>query len=148
EDGNLVLGLKDFLVLLKLLLLVMVSTTVEGFVNSSEMLENQENVKSKFDKTVKTIDVNHKCVFSTEEPKPVMKNSFSPLIIEDWHSDNESEIEISPKVEVKIVKPSVDKIKFIKNARETVKNEESPKQYKHHPRGNQRNWNNLMSQRL
>nr|GEW58977.1 ribonuclease H-like domain-containing protein [Tanacetum cinerariifolium] len=33
---------------------------------------------------VKTIDVNHKCVFSIEEPKPVMKNNFSPPIIEDW----------------------------------------------------------------
>nr|GEU35412.1 hypothetical protein [Tanacetum cinerariifolium] len=40
-------------------------------------------------KTVKTIDVNHKGVFNTEEPKPVMKNNFSPPIIEDWHSDDE-----------------------------------------------------------
>nr|GEV29499.1 hypothetical protein [Tanacetum cinerariifolium] len=40
-------------------------------------------------KTVKPIDVNHKGVFSTEEPKPVMKNNFSPLIKEDWHSDDE-----------------------------------------------------------
>nr|GEW20317.1 hypothetical protein [Tanacetum cinerariifolium] len=50
-------------------------------------------------KTVKTIDVNHKGVCSTEEPKPVMKNNFSPLIIENWHSDDESEEEISPTVE-------------------------------------------------
>nr|GEX00508.1 hypothetical protein [Tanacetum cinerariifolium] len=99
-------------------------------------------------KTVKTIDVNQKGVFSTEEPKPVMKNNFSPPIIEDWHSYDESEVEISPTVEVKIVKPSVEKIKSIKTARETVKNKESPKQHKHHSRGNQRNWNNLMSQRL
>nr|GEX98481.1 hypothetical protein [Tanacetum cinerariifolium] len=42
-------------------------------------------------KTVKTIDVNHKGMFSTEEPKPVMKNNFYPLIIEDCHSDDESE---------------------------------------------------------
>nr|GEV28490.1 transposase (putative), gypsy type [Tanacetum cinerariifolium] len=54
-------------------------------------------------KTVKTIDVNHEGVFSTEEPKPVMENNFSPPIIEDWHSDDESEVEISPTVEV--VKP-------------------------------------------
>nr|GEW88365.1 hypothetical protein [Tanacetum cinerariifolium]GEX39422.1 hypothetical protein [Tanacetum cinerariifolium] len=40
-------------------------------------------------KTVKTIDVNHKGMFNTEEPKPVMKNTFSPPIIEDWHSDDE-----------------------------------------------------------
>nr|GEV69446.1 ribonuclease H-like domain-containing protein [Tanacetum cinerariifolium] len=50
-------------------------------------------------KTVKTIDVNHKGVFKIEKPKPVMKNNFSPPIIEDWHSDDESEIEISPTVE-------------------------------------------------
>nr|GEV99821.1 copia protein [Tanacetum cinerariifolium] len=50
-------------------------------------------------KTVKTIDVNHKGVFSTEETKPVMKIYFSPLIIEDWHSDDESEVEISLIVE-------------------------------------------------
>nr|GEV99389.1 hypothetical protein [Tanacetum cinerariifolium] len=96
----------------------------------------------------KIVDVNHKGVFTTEEPKPFMKNSFSPPIIEDWHSDDESKVEISPTVEIKIVKPSIEKIKFVKTARETVKNEESPKQHKHHPRGNQRNWNNLMSQRL
>nr|GEX46001.1 hypothetical protein [Tanacetum cinerariifolium] len=84
-------------------------------------------------KTVKTIDVNHKGMFSTEEPKPVMKNNFSPLIIKDWHSYDESEVEISPIVEVNIVKPSIEKIKFVKTARETVKNEESPKQHKHHP---------------
>nr|GEZ23513.1 hypothetical protein [Tanacetum cinerariifolium] len=68
-------------------------------------------------KTVKTIDVNHKGVFSTEEPKPVMKNNFSPSIIEDWHSYDESEEEISPAVEVKIVKPSVKKIKYVKPGR-------------------------------
>nr|GFA81295.1 hypothetical protein [Tanacetum cinerariifolium] len=32
---------------------------------------------------VKTIDVNHKGVFSTKEPKCVMHNNFSPPIIED-----------------------------------------------------------------
>nr|GEX29318.1 hypothetical protein [Tanacetum cinerariifolium] len=50
-------------------------------------------------KTVNTIDVNHKSVFSTEEPKPIMKNNFNPPIIKDWHSDDESEVEISPTVE-------------------------------------------------
>nr|GFB85320.1 hypothetical protein [Tanacetum cinerariifolium] len=40
-------------------------------------------------KIVKTIDVNHKGVFSTEGPKHVTKNNFIPPIIEDWHSDDE-----------------------------------------------------------
>ncbi|GJX41974.1 hypothetical protein Tco_0256964 [Tanacetum coccineum] len=59
------------------------------------------------------------------------------LIIEDWNSDDESEIDY-------IVRPSTEKIKSIKTVRET----DAPKQNKHHPRGNQRNWNNLMSQIL
>nr|GEZ03651.1 hypothetical protein [Tanacetum cinerariifolium] len=88
-------------------------------------------------KTVKTID--HKGVFSTEEPKTVRKNSFGLLIIEDWHSDDDSEDKLSPTVEVKTVKPSVEKIKYVKTDRETVKIKEYPKQHKHHPRGNQRN---------
>nr|GEZ03242.1 hypothetical protein [Tanacetum cinerariifolium] len=99
-------------------------------------------------KTVKTIDVNHKGVFSIDKPKPVIKNNFSPPIIEDWHSDDGSKEEISPTVEVKIVKPGIEKIHSIKPVRETVKTEESPKQHIHHPRGNQQNWNNIMSQRL
>nr|GEY60075.1 hypothetical protein [Tanacetum cinerariifolium] len=59
-------------------------------------------------KTVKTIDVNHKGVFSIEEPKSVIKNNFSSPIIEDWHSDDESEVEISPTVEVKTIKRRKD----------------------------------------
>nr|GEU38601.1 ribonuclease H-like domain-containing protein [Tanacetum cinerariifolium] len=66
----------------------------------------------------KTVDVNHKGVFGTEEPKPVMKNNFSPPILEDWHSDDESEEEISPTVEVTTVEPSIEKIKYLKPARE------------------------------
>nr|GEU66312.1 transposon Ty3-G Gag-Pol polyprotein [Tanacetum cinerariifolium] len=162
---------------------------IESFVNSSELLEKQENridkgyhavpppfirnympskcylrlIDEHFKSVyvdvisniapsdvmiVKTIDVNHKGVFSIKEPKPIMKNIFSLPIIEDWHSDDESELEISPIVEVKIVKPSVEKIKSVKTARKTVKPEESPKKHKHHPRGNQSNRNNLKSQRL
>ncbi|GJX99206.1 ribonuclease H-like domain-containing protein [Tanacetum coccineum] len=76
------------------------------------------------------------------EPKTVRKNSFRPPVIEDWNSDDDSEVEFIPNVENKTVRPSTEKIKFVKSARET------PKQNKHYPRGNQRNWNNLMSQRL
>ncbi|GJR96432.1 putative ribonuclease H-like domain-containing protein [Tanacetum coccineum] len=48
----------------------------------------------------------------------------------------------------KTVRPSTEKIKFVKSARETMEKVETPKQNKHYSRGNQRNWNNLMSQRL
>nr|GEX98014.1 hypothetical protein [Tanacetum cinerariifolium] len=42
---------------------------------------------------VKTVDANHKGMFSKEEPKPVKKNSFSPLIIKDWVSKCKEEDE-------------------------------------------------------
>ncbi|GJZ25675.1 hypothetical protein Tco_0569928 [Tanacetum coccineum] len=168
------------------------SPAVESFVNSSEMIENQEYNKSKSDKgyhavpppftgnfiprkldltfmdeivesenmdvttvvipsNVKTVESNLKSVGAKSngdavEPKTVRKNSFRPSVIEDWNSDDESEVEIIPKD--KTVSSSTEKIKFVKTARETVEKVETSKQKKHYPRGNQRNWNNLMSQRL
>nr|GEZ22320.1 hypothetical protein [Tanacetum cinerariifolium] len=41
------------------------------------------NVSSSAVMTVKTVDANHKGMFSKEKPKLVKKNSFSPPIIED-----------------------------------------------------------------
>ncbi|GJR43566.1 putative ribonuclease H-like domain-containing protein [Tanacetum coccineum] len=170
------------------------SPTAESFVNSSEMLENQENNKSKSDKgyhavplpytgnfipfkpdltfmdeivesenidvvtvvtpsNVKKVESNHETVDvknngDAVEPKTVRKNSFRPPVIEDWNSDDDSEVEFIPNVKDKTIRPSTEKIKFVKSARETVEKVETPKQNKHYPRGNQRNWNNLMSQKL
>ncbi|GJS93051.1 ribonuclease H-like domain-containing protein [Tanacetum coccineum] len=83
----------------------------------------------------KTIE--NKGVSNTVESNTVRMNITSAPIIENWNSDDESEIDYT-------VRPSTEKIKSIKTVRET----DAPKQNKHHPRGNQRNWNNLMSQRL
>ncbi|GJW06359.1 putative ribonuclease H-like domain-containing protein [Tanacetum coccineum] len=106
------------------------SPTVKSFMNSSQMLENQEFESENMDVTtivtpsnVKKVESNHKFVgvknnSDAVEPKTVRENSFIPLIIVDWNSDDE-----------------IEKIK-------------TPKQNKHHPSGNQRNWNNLMPQRL
>ncbi|GKA89962.1 hypothetical protein Tco_0811774 [Tanacetum coccineum] len=47
------------------------------------------------------------------KPKTIKENSFIPLIIEDWNSDNENEIDYT-------VRPSIEKIRFVKPARETV----------------------------
>ncbi|GJW04610.1 ribonuclease H-like domain-containing protein [Tanacetum coccineum] len=142
------------------------SLAVESFVNSSEMLENQEYNKSKSDKgyhvvpppytwnfipfksdltfmdeivksenmdittivtpsNVKKVESNHESADvknngDTVEPKTVRKNSFRPLIIEDWNSDNDSEVEFIPNVKDKTVRPSTEKIKFVKSAREMV----------------------------
>ncbi|GKA45546.1 hypothetical protein Tco_0738342, partial [Tanacetum coccineum] len=87
---------------------------------------------------VKTIE--NKDVSNTVESNVVRMNNTSAPIIEDWNFDDESEVEHNDKT----VRPSTEKIKSVKTVRET----NAPKQNKHHPRGNQRNWNNLMSQRL
>ncbi|GKB99204.1 hypothetical protein Tco_0985341, partial [Tanacetum coccineum] len=143
------------------------SPVVESFVNSSEMLENQENNKSISDKgyhavpppytgnlipfkldltfmdeivksgnldviTVVTPNNVNKVKSNNEfadvknnndvvEPKTVRKNSFRPPVIEDWNSDDESEVEFIPNVKDKTVRPSTEKIKFVKSARETIK---------------------------
>ncbi|GJX81022.1 ribonuclease H-like domain-containing protein [Tanacetum coccineum] len=142
------------------------SPAVESFVNSSKMLENQENNKSRSDKgyhtvplpftgnfipfkpgltfmdeifetenidviivvtpsNVKKIKSNHESVdvknnSDAVEPKTVRKNSFSPPIIEDWNSDDESEVEFIPNVKDKTVRPSTEKIKLVKSAKETI----------------------------
>ncbi|GKC07577.1 ribonuclease H-like domain-containing protein [Tanacetum coccineum] len=84
---------------------------------------------------VKTVE--NKGVSNTVEANVVRMNTTSAPIIEDWNSDDESEIDYT-------VRPSTEKIKSVKTVRET----DAPKQNKNNPRGNQRNWNNLMSQRL
>ncbi|GJT37396.1 ribonuclease H-like domain-containing protein [Tanacetum coccineum] len=81
--------------------------------------------------------VENKGVSNTVESNIVRMNNTSASIIEDWNSDDKSEIDYT-------VRPSTKKIKSVKTVRET----DAPKQNKHNPRGNQRNWNNLMSQRL
>ncbi|GJS66705.1 putative ribonuclease H-like domain-containing protein [Tanacetum coccineum] len=81
--------------------------------------------------------VENKGVSNTVESNAIRMNNTSAPITEDWNSDDESEIDYT-------VRPSTKKIKVVKTVRET----DAPKQNKHHPRGNQRNWNNLMSKRL
>ncbi|GKA68767.1 ribonuclease H-like domain-containing protein [Tanacetum coccineum] len=72
---------------------------------------------------VKTVESNHesagvKSNGDVVEPKTVRKNSFRPPVIEDWNSDDASEVEIIPKD--KTVSSSTEKIKFVKTARKTV----------------------------
>ncbi|GJS43041.1 hypothetical protein Tco_0568084 [Tanacetum coccineum] len=101
----------------------------------SENLDVTTVVTPSNDKTVE-----NKGVSNTVESNVVRINNTSALIIKDWNYDDESEVEPNDKT----VRPSTKKIKSVKTVRET----DAPKQNKHHPRGNQRNWNNLMSQRL
>nr|GEX12577.1 retrotransposon Orf1 [Tanacetum cinerariifolium] len=118
----------------------------------SKFVDVISNIASSDVKTVvskhKSVDVKNKGVYSTIETKTVRKNNFSPPIIEDWNFDDESEVEFEPKVEVKTVRPSIKKIKFVKPASEKVEKVETSKQHKYYSKGNPRNWNNLISQRL
>ncbi|GJU92171.1 putative ribonuclease H-like domain-containing protein [Tanacetum coccineum] len=70
------------------------SPAVESFVNSSKMLENQEYNKSKGYHAVPPPFTGN---FIPLEPKTARINSFRPPVIEDWNSDDESEVEIIPK---------------------------------------------------
>ncbi|GJZ88201.1 hypothetical protein Tco_0659983, partial [Tanacetum coccineum] len=82
----------------------------------------------------------------------------SEPLIEDWISDSEDENETEFKSKQR--KPSFAKIKFVKSnehvktPRESVKKVENNKQAKYPrknsqgPRGNQRNWNNLITHKL
>ncbi|GJT29148.1 hypothetical protein Tco_0909423 [Tanacetum coccineum] len=90
-----------------------------------------------------------KAMSSEEEPKVVRKND-DALIIEEWVLDDEVEDVSQPKIEKKTVRPSIVKKEFVKSkqqeksTRKTVKQVEQHKQNTHSPRGNQRNWNNMM----
>ncbi|GKG06509.1 hypothetical protein Tco_0329478, partial [Tanacetum coccineum] len=82
------------------------------------------------------------------------KNNGAP-IIEDWVSISEEEDVSQTKIEKKIAKPSFSKIEFLKSKEQVksprktiVKQGDQNRLNTHSPRGNQRNWNHLMSQRL
>ncbi|GJV99588.1 putative ribonuclease H-like domain-containing protein [Tanacetum coccineum] len=92
---------------------------------------------------------------NTTESKPKF---VSEPLIEDWIFDSEDENETELKSKQR--KPSFAKVEFVKSneyvksPRESVKKVESNKQAKYlrknsqSPRGNKRNWNNLMTQKL
>ncbi|GJZ43104.1 ribonuclease H-like domain-containing protein [Tanacetum coccineum] len=102
---------------------------------------------------IKPVVENSEAKASEAKPKAVRKNNGAP-IIEDWVSDNEEDDVPQAKIEKKTFKPSFAKIEFVKpkqqekTARKTVNHVEQNRQNIHTPRGNQRNWNNMMSQRL
>ncbi|GJX18803.1 putative ribonuclease H-like domain-containing protein [Tanacetum coccineum] len=102
---------------------------------------------------IKPIVENNEAKASEAKPKAVRKNN-GALIIKDWVSDNEEDDVPQAKIEKKTFKPSFAKIEFVKpkqqekTARKTVNHVEQNRQNIHTPRGNQRNWNNMMYQRL
>ncbi|GJT39644.1 putative ribonuclease H-like domain-containing protein [Tanacetum coccineum] len=102
---------------------------------------------------IKPIAKNCEAKASEAKPKAVRKNN-GALIIEDWVLDNKEDDVPQAKIEKKTFRPSFIKIDFVKakqtnkTHRKTVKQVEHNRQNTHIPRGNQRNWNNMMSQIL
>nr|GEU97494.1 putative ribonuclease H-like domain-containing protein [Tanacetum cinerariifolium] len=90
---------------------------------------------------------------SKEETKAVRKNTDAP-IIEEWVSDDAEKNVTQPKIVKKIVKPNIVKKEFVKprqqekTASKTVMKVEHNRQNTHRHKGNQRNRNNMMSQKL
>ncbi|GKC31010.1 ribonuclease H-like domain-containing protein [Tanacetum coccineum] len=118
---------------------------LEEFVN--EPILNEHIVK-------KSVVETSKAKATVDKPKVVRKNNGAP-IIEDWVFDSEEEDMPQAKKEKKIVKSNFAKIKFVKSKEQvksprktTVKQGNQNRLNTHIPRGNQINWNNMMSQRL
>ncbi|GJS89973.1 ribonuclease H-like domain-containing protein [Tanacetum coccineum] len=69
-------------------------------------------------------------------------------------SDDEEDNVSQPKIEKKIVRPNIVKKEFVKSKQQeksawkTIKQVKQHRQNTHSLRGNQRNWNNMMSQKL
>ncbi|GJS32907.1 ribonuclease H-like domain-containing protein [Tanacetum coccineum] len=148
-----------------------IQLTVENFENSSKNLSKlidyqivdlsfsglEEFMNEPIDSepTVKKPKVDSSEVeTSADKPKDVRKNNGAP-IIEEWVLDSEDEPGSNPKIEKKTVKPSFAKIEFVKSKKQvksprktTVKQGDQNRINTHSLRGNQRNWNYMMSQRL
>nr|GEY84803.1 phospholipase-like protein [Tanacetum cinerariifolium] len=105
----------------------------------SETITNVPKIKTNASKTSKDSMEKHKIV------RP------SAPLIEEWESDSEDENVFKPKEVKKIVKPSLEKIEFVNAMDITVENEnkaEKPRKFSQSHRGNKRNWNGLMTQKL
>ncbi|GJZ86931.1 hypothetical protein Tco_0658541, partial [Tanacetum coccineum] len=67
---------------------------------------------------------------NTSQSPKVMSSNFGPPIIENWDSENESEVNFTLN---KTVRPSIEQVKFDKSTREVVGEKETPKQNKKVP---------------
>ncbi|GJX84117.1 putative ribonuclease H-like domain-containing protein [Tanacetum coccineum] len=92
-----------------------------------------------------------KLTVETNEPKTASKENRAP-IIEDWVSESEEEDVPKIKIVEMFNKPSFAKINFVKSTKQvkSPKNTsiDKNKQNTPSPRGNKRNWNQQMSQKL
>ncbi|GJT95993.1 retrovirus-related pol polyprotein from transposon TNT 1-94 [Tanacetum coccineum] len=146
-----------------------IQLTVENFENSSKnlskLIDSQIVDKCKTEEFMnepivseptikKPVVKTSEAKASADKPKVVRKNNSAP-IIEEWMSDSEKEDVHQAKIVKKTVKPSFAKIEFVKSKEQvksprktTGKQGDQNRQNTHAPRGNKRNRNNMMSQRL
>nr|GEV09775.1 hypothetical protein [Tanacetum cinerariifolium] len=89
----------------------------------------------------KPVVENCKAKSSEEEPKVVRKND-DALIIKEWLSDNKEEDVSQPKIEKKIVRPSIIKIEFVKSKQQEKTSRKIVKQVEQH-RQNTRNYEEI-----
>ncbi|GJT59985.1 putative ribonuclease H-like domain-containing protein [Tanacetum coccineum] len=109
--------------------------------------------ESVYKEDIKPVVENNEAKASEAKPKAFRENNGAP-IFEDWVFDNEEDDVPQAKIEKKTFKPSFAKTEFVKpkqqekTTRKTDNHVEQNRQNIHTPRRNQRNWNNMMSQRL
>ncbi|GJU36433.1 ribonuclease H-like domain-containing protein [Tanacetum coccineum] len=129
------------------------SQVVDSQVVDSQVFDSQEEYV--FSESITSVPAVATSKVKTSESKP---KSVSEPLIEDWISDSEDENETEFKSKQR--KPSFAKVEFVKSnehvkiPKESVKKVENNKQAKYPRknsqslRGNKRNWNNLMTQKL
>nr|GEZ44575.1 hypothetical protein [Tanacetum cinerariifolium] len=109
--------------------------------------------KSKVSETITSvprIEINASKTSKDSLEKPKTVRSSAPLI-EEWESYSEDENVFKPKEVKKTVRPCLEKIEFVNAKNTTVENEnkvEKPRKFSKSPRGNKRNWNGLITQKL
>ncbi|GKB29297.1 hypothetical protein Tco_0868698 [Tanacetum coccineum] len=133
-----------------------VQLTVQKFENSSKnlskLLDRQimDNLDDFVDESVSK-SVVEKPTVETNEPETTRKENGAP-IIKDWVSDSDEENVPKVKIVEMLNKPSFAKINFVKST-EQVKSPrktsvDKNRQNTPSPRGNKRNWNQRMYQKL
>ncbi|GJY45739.1 ribonuclease H-like domain-containing protein [Tanacetum coccineum] len=126
------------------------------------LFENVKLLKSQNDQLLKDLNKSELMVLV---PPPYTGNFMPPthdlsftgldkFVNKPIVSDDEEEDVSQPKTEKKTVRHNIVKKEFVKSkqqektTRKIVKQVEQHRQNTHSPRGNQRNWNNMMSQKL
>ncbi|GKB70469.1 hypothetical protein Tco_0931881 [Tanacetum coccineum] len=108
---------------------------------------------SKVSETITSVSKAETSNYETSNDKVEMPKietvRMSEPIIEEWESDSEDdEIVVKPKEVTKTVKPSFEKIESVNARNETVRQAENSRKNNKGPRGNKRNWNGMITQKL